>query len=302
MRRQVLPTVILGVLCLAIGWSMGTFSPSSLIWAQRNRRQPATAVRTTTTAATSDQPTVSAKLGGESLDPIRDLNARIEIGRLSSGTPVNIRGWEYIDELSAYVAYCETVFWDPRDTLSLRSLIARTPLVQDKTILEIGTGSGLVALCCLQAGAKRVVATDVNAAAIANAVYNARRLGLDNRLDARLVPLDRPAAYSVIAESEKFDVIISNPPWEDRKPKRIDDYALFDQDFALLRSLLKDLRVHLHPGGAALLAYGSGEAITCIKRLAVEYGLGHETIADNRDLKTLPTVFVPGMLLEIVPR
>jgi methylase of polypeptide subunit release factors len=108
-------------------------------------------------------------------------------------------------------------------------------------------------------------------------------------------------AFSVIEETERFDLIISNPPWEDDQPTTIDSYALYDEDFRLLKSLLADLQDHLKPGGRALLAYGCVSAIRAAKRLADEHSL-ELRILDDRDLESLPETFLPGMLLEVRPR
>jgi predicted RNA methylase len=214
--------------------------------------------------------------------------------------PVELQVYRWVEDLPRDVAQFTTVFWDPRDTESLRQLIRETALVRDKTVLEIGAGTGLLSLCCLKAGAARVVATDVNPAAVANTVYNATILGLDERLEVRLVSLDRAGAFSVVAAPERFDLIISNPPWENRTPGRIDDYALYDQGFALMRSLLAGLAEHLKPGGKALLAYGCVDAIKTIQRLAPEFQLAIRTL-DDRNVRDLPEVFLPGMLLEVAP-
>ena len=136
-----------------------------------------------------------------------------------------IWGRESTADFDSEITIFESVFWRPEDTSSLRTLIRDTPLAEEKTILEIGTGSGLISLCCLKAGARRVVATDVNPSAVANALYNARAMGFSDRIDVRLVPLDNAGAYSVIAPSERFDLIISNPPWENsgHQPQQISD-------------------------------------------------------------------------------
>jgi methylase of polypeptide subunit release factors len=209
-----------------------------------------------------------------------------------------IRTWQRVTDLSARVAIFDTVFWDPRDTVSLRKLISTTPLVKDKVILEIGTGSGLISLYCLEFGARKVVATDVNRMAVANALYNAKHLGFEDRFEARLVPLDDPSAYRVIGASERFDLVISNPPWENAEPKRIFEYAYFDPNFVLLRSLLDGLRDHLNPDGKALLAYGAVDGIQHLMRYSADNVLSVR-ILDDRKLEDLPPVFVPGMLLEV---
>jgi methylase of polypeptide subunit release factors len=157
-----------------------------------------------------------------------------------------------------------------------------------------------LALCCLKAGATKVVATDINPAAVSNALYNARLLGLTNRLDVRQVPLHRPEAFSVVGPSEKFDLILSNPPWENGRPESLDKYAYFDPDFQLLHSLLEGLEDHLSPGGVAVVSYGSVDAIRTLQRLAPQFEL-EARAWDRRSLQGLPGVFLPGMLIEIVP-
>lgn len=209
--------------------------------------------------------------------------------------------WRQVEPLPRKVAVLETVFWEPADTDSLRAFLADGSRVRGKTVLEIGTGSGLLALCCLHAGAARVVATDVNPSAVANAAYNARRFGFQDRLEVRQVPADDAGAWTVIQAGERFDLVISNPPWENQRPRSIAEYALYDPDFVLLRSLIAGLRDHLKPGGRALLAYGCRDAIEKLHDLAEEHDL-EVNILDERPLHTLPDVFLPGMLLEVTPR
>ncbi len=211
-----------------------------------------------------------------------------------------IRGWGPVEGLPERLALFDTVFWDPRDTVSLRALIAQTDLIRDKTVLEIGTGSGLISLFSLYYGAAKVVATDVNPNAIENARYNAKRLGLDDRLEVRQVSLDDTRAFSALGPSERFDLIISNPPWEDAVPTKISQYAFYDPSFVLLKSLLAELPERLNPGGKTLLAYGAREAILHILRLADESGYSSRVL-DDRAPEDMPPVFLPGMLVEVTP-
>jgi release factor glutamine methyltransferase len=211
-----------------------------------------------------------------------------------------VKLWGKVEDFNTEIAVYKTVFWEPDDTISLRTLIRETPLVKGKSVLEIGTGSGLVSLCCLQGGAKRVVATDINREAVANARYNAAQLELEERFEVRQVPLENPSAYSVVGDDERFDLIISNPPWENDQPTTIDQYALYDPHFALLQSLLADGRKHLRPGGKILLAYGCVDAIRQVQQLGREYEYDVR-ILDDRNLDELEPVFLPGMLLELMP-
>ena len=99
----------------------------------------------------------------------------------------------YLDELgSREIIQFESVFWEPDDTVSLRNLIVTDTIASGRTVLEIGTGTGLLSILCLQNGANSVVATDINPAAVANARYNAAHLEIDQNLEVRQVPKEKP--------------------------------------------------------------------------------------------------------------
>ncbi len=209
-----------------------------------------------------------------------------------------IVSWGRVKELPSEVAVFESVFWEPADTISLRRRILSDSGVKGASVLEIGTGSGLISLCCLRAGAARVVATDLNPAAVQNSLHNAKEFGYAERFESRLVPRRSPGAWTVIEPKETFDLIISNPPWEDGKPVRVDEFALYDPDFELLKSLVSGARERLRPNGKLWLAYGCVTAIRKIREVAAAEGLNC-TLLDERPVESLPELFLPGMLIEI---
>ena len=108
-------------------------------------------------------------------------------------------------------------------------------------VVEVGTGSGILALSAAKAGAAQVIALDINPEAVRAAAMNARQNGL-TQLEARESNL-----FSAVPESEKFDVIISSPPSFSGEPRNVADRAwhagpgyrdivpLFDQAAARLK-------------------------------------------------------------------
>ena len=264
-----------------------TFSSVALIAA--GCFEPSSSEKAVITPVTSPSPLNEEALSGQ---PVLTPSAT------TPSLPGIVR-WESVPPLSHDVAIMETVFWEPTDTDSLRAQIFSSADIKGSRVLEIGTGSGLVSLCCLQAGASHVVATDVNPNAIHNVRFNTvEAFGNGKRLEARLVPRRSPGAWTVIKPDEKFDFIISNPPWENSKPKNVEEFALYDPEFLLLDSLVIGARQRLRTGGRMWLAYGCVTAIRRIKMLAINEDLRYIQL-DNRNLDVLPEVFLPGMLLEL---
>lgn len=125
----------------------------------------------------------------------------------------------------------------------------------DKTVMEIGTGSGIISLYCAKLGAKKVVATDINPWAIESLKRNASRLGVADRVEGRLVTVDDMSAYAVIGKDERFDVLISNPPYNLDLDSAVNTPEIDKGDLGF--SLLRGLDRHLTPGGTAVLFYNS---------------------------------------------
>ncbi|MCI0405490.1 MAG: peptide chain release factor N(5)-glutamine methyltransferase, partial [candidate division Zixibacteria bacterium] len=79
------------------------------------------------------------------------------------------------------------------------------------SILDVGTGSGCIALALLsQLPGAGAVATDISKEALRVAAENARALGLTPRIQFVLGNVLEP-----IKVEEKFDVVVSNPPYID---------------------------------------------------------------------------------------
>jgi len=112
-----------------------------------------------------------------------------------------------------------------------------TPLPPSPRILDIGTGSGILAVTlALEIPGARLVATDLSPGALAVAAGNARRLG------ARVSLIGADLARGL--DLGRFDLVVSNPPYIDRA------------DAPSLSPEVCDFEPHL-----ALFAPGSGDSV-----------------------------------------
>lgn len=113
------------------------------------------------------------------------------------------------------------------------------------SVLDIGTGTGALALWAARQGAASVVAVDIAEAAVRNAKRNVDRLGLADRIEVRASNM-----FSSIAPSESFDIILANLPGRNKASVDDTSAAQWDTDFRAHRALFEGARTHLRPGGA----------------------------------------------------
>jgi len=89
-------------------------------------------------------------------------------------------------------------------------LATRLPAMSALNILDLGTGSGAIAVSLAkELPQARIFAVDISAAAIEIARLNARRHGVEERMGFFCGDLFEPVAE----EREGFDLIVANPPY-----------------------------------------------------------------------------------------
>ncbi len=92
----------------------------------------------------------------------------------------------------------------PPSTLELARLLDVRP---GERVLELGCGSGVLSLAAAGLGAGRVVAVDLDPAALVSATGNASLNGFAGRIETRA-----GCWYESLAAGERFDAIIATPP------------------------------------------------------------------------------------------
>lgn len=153
-------------------------------------------------------------------------------------------------------------------------------------VVDLGTGSGAIALAVKRARpAATVIATDISAAALVVAQANADRLGLDVAM--------RLSAWWDGLEGQRFDLILSNPPYIAGNDPHL---AALKHEPALaltpggdgldsLRAIIGGARDHLAPAGRILLEHGLDQAAAVQALLGAH---GFEGIETRRDLGGRP--------------
>jgi ribosomal protein L3 glutamine methyltransferase len=133
-----------------------------------------------------------------------------------------------------------------------------------RRILDIGTGSGCIALACAKAFPRaRVDAVDIDAAALEVAAINRRRLRLTERV--RLVESDHFAALS----GRSYDIIATNPPYVgEREMRGLPREYRHEPRHALasgrdgldsVATILRESARHLRPLGLLVVEVGNTE-------------------------------------------
>ena len=145
----------------------------------------------------------------------------------------------------------------PETELCVDAVLARCASLRRPMVLDVGTGSGAIALAvkhaCVHA---KVTGVDVSASALAVARGNAERLGLAVRW--------LESSWFAAVEGERFDVIASNPPYV--RSAEVLGALAFEPRLALdggsdgchaYRMLLGAAERHLNAGGVLVLEHGA---------------------------------------------
>lgn len=165
------------------------------------------------------------------------------------------------------------------------SLVARNISVKKgEDVLEVGCGSGVLAVFAAKMGA-RVVAVDSSEEAIRCTRVNVALHGVFRRVEVILGNLYEPVTR------RKFDRIISNPPYLPLEPRDdLDRHWCCGSDLSILRQLIVGLPEHLKPKGRALLTFSSLTGVSAMKKILSEAGLKWRVVDKART--PLDTIFL----------
>jgi release factor glutamine methyltransferase len=133
-------------------------------------------------------------------------------------------------------------------------LLAERGLARDQDILDMFTGSGVLAISAARLGARSVTAVDVSRRALATVTLNARR----NQVRVRT---RRGSLFEAVAR-ESFNVVLANPPYYPGDAELPGHGAARAWEGggdgrALIDPLCSQVAHHLRPGGRFVIVHGS---------------------------------------------
>jgi len=132
-----------------------------------------------------------------------------------------------------------------------------------KRVVDVGTGSGILALAAARAGAKEVIATDINPNAVVTTAENARANGLDDRVTVLCSDL-----LSALAPRPLFDVILSSPPKHAGEPRDLADRGWHaGPHYRDIAALFDQSRERLNPDGQLYVMVSSDSDLALFESL-----------------------------------
>ena len=148
-----------------------------------------------------------------------------------------------------------------------------------QSFLEIGSGTGLLAITAALRGANPVVATDISPIAVDNTSENVRRYDLEG-----IVQVREGSVFDPLKEGETFDIILWNVPYMhiDKTDLSPIETALYDPFYNSLTRFFAEAKKYLKPGGKILFGASTTHMHQdVLQKLVDTYGWSVKIIVDK---------------------
>jgi release factor glutamine methyltransferase len=163
--------------------------------------------------------------------------------------------------------------------------------LRGKRVIDIGTGTGILAIAAARAGSENVIATDINPNAVLSVPQNAHSNGTGGRIAAVCMDL-----LSGFAPHALFDVIIANLPKHTGEPRDLADKGWHSgPDHRDVAALFEQAYERLRPGGCLYAMLSSDSDLELIETLIKDAGFRYR-IAKRY------SIFIESFILYECPR
>ncbi|MBI3588333.1 tRNA (adenine(22)-N(1))-methyltransferase TrmK [Candidatus Micrarchaeota archaeon] len=173
----------------------------------------------------------------------------------------------------------KNVFWAFYDN----PLLEDFPVKVGESVLDVGTGTGVIAIFAAYKDAGRVLAVEVNPSAVKCARENARRHGFGKKIEVRLSDM-----FDSVRPDEKFDVIAANLPFRDKPAADLAEASMWDGNLRAHRKFFEGVALRLNPGGRIYVNQSNFGAVAEMKKLARKAGFSFKLFATKRYPKGNP--------------
>lgn len=209
----------------------------------------------------------------EQLDDI--TKRQIERQRLFRSVPDHGQRIEYLGK--EFIVY-KNVFWPFDDS---KPLVENYTINPGDDVLDVCTGSGVIAVFSAYNGAEKVVALDVNPEAVEAAKKNAKLHGLGDVIDVRLSNM-----FDALRKDEQFDVITGNLPFRNKLAADYVESSQWDTNLNAHKRFFAEVNNYLKPNGKVYISQANFGALDDMNQLADASGfvvkcIGQKTMPDE---------------------
>jgi release factor glutamine methyltransferase len=215
--------------------------------------------------------------------------SKAELARVSEHQAAEQRRWQDVGPEGYLVECLDREFlvlsgvFPPRD--DSRLLVESLEIKPGEDVLDIGTGSGVLAVFAALEGAAKVLAVDWNEDAVENTKRNVERHEVSSRVEARVSNI-----FSMVGEAELFDVILANLPARNKAAPDVVAAAQWDTAFQAHKTFFGAAHEHLQSGGRIYMVMANYPEVAEMVKLAEQAGFeitvaGEKTMS-NGDPRT----------------
>jgi release factor glutamine methyltransferase len=184
------------------------------------------------------------------------------------------KGWR-IEYMGKYFYVFPNVFMPNWDTIPL---FKNWKIKRNAKLLDLGTGSGIIAIMSKYAGAGKVLAVDINPDALKAAKFNVRfhKFG-------KSIRVIKSNLFDNVNKNEKFDIIVANIPWRKIPTKNVIEKSMWDDDMSVNKRFFDQVNNFLKPSGKIYFLQANFGEMKDIRKLIKKSGFVIKKTFAERD-------------------
>ena len=182
-----------------------------------------------------------------------------------SGKMVEYLGKEFV--------VLKDVFWPFEDS---KPLVENYYIKKGETVLDVCTGSGIIAIFSAYRGAAKVSATDISSQAVKCARINAEKHGFSKVINVFQGDLFEPV------KEEMFDVITANLPFRNKTTTNLLEQTMWDNKLTTLKKFFSQVDKFLKQNGRIYMSQANFGAVEELKTFAQETGFNTALIGTRK--------------------